>query len=352
MNLSMTSDQLALADLFGKIFRTESTPARIRAAEPLGWDGRLWDIVTSAGAPTMALAESLGGGAASKSDLAVVAVEHGRHLAAVPLAEVLAATHLLAGLPAGHDLIPEIARGALLPTVCLRPVDGTVAPLVPAGAVADLVIYFDRSQLVALRREGARPHQPSPATFGSVPVADLGLREGWSQRRILAQGAAAAAAFEEAVLLWQLLTAASLVGLQQRALKMGVDYVNTREAFGVKLGWFQSIQHRLADVSTAGEGAELLMYKAAWAWDTAHHERDGLTMMAFLFTAEAAYETCRASLQVHGGYGFTLEYDIQLYYRRAKAWPLLLGPTRETYRHLAQTRYKSAQATGPGTAVT
>jgi alkylation response protein AidB-like acyl-CoA dehydrogenase len=351
MDLSLTPDQLALADLFGKIFRTQSTPARIRAAEPLGWDSRLWDTAVSAGAPTMGVAESVGGGGASTSDLAVVAVEHGRHLASVPLAEVLAATHLLAGQPAGHDLIPDVALGTVLPTVCLRPVTGTLAPLVPAGAVADLVVCFDGSQLMALRRAGARPHQTSPATFGSVPVADLDLRQGWSERHVLAQGAAGAAAFDEAVLLWQLLTAASLVGLQQQALKIGVDYVKVREAFGVKLGWFQSIQHRLADVSTAGEGAELLMYKAAWAWDTAHDERAGLTMMAFLFAAEAAYETCRASLQLHGGYGFTLEYDIQLYYRRAKAWPLLLGPTRETYRHLARTRYAVARGSGPDTAV-
>ena len=48
-----------------------------------------------------------------------------------------------------------------------------------------------------------------------------------------------------------------------------------------------------------------------------------------------AFRVCRESLQFHGGYGYTLEYDIQLYFRRAKAWPLAIGPRREQYRLLA-----------------
>jgi alkylation response protein AidB-like acyl-CoA dehydrogenase len=60
-----------------------------------------------------------------------------------------------------------------------------------------------------------------------------------------------------------------------------------------------------------------------------------LAGMAFVHGAETAFRTCRTSLQFHGGYGFTLEYDIQLYFRRAKAWPLLLGPARDAYEDLA-----------------
>jgi alkylation response protein AidB-like acyl-CoA dehydrogenase len=91
----------------------------------------------------------------------------------------------------------------------------------------------------------------------------------------------------------------------------------------VPIGWFQAIQHRLADVTVAGDGAHLLVYEAAWARDTDQMNALELASMAFLFETELAFHTCRESLQFHGGYGYTLEYDIQLYFRRAKGWPWL-----------------------------
>ncbi len=58
--------------------------------------------------------------------------------------------------------------------------------------------------------------------------------------------------------------------------------------------------------------------------------------MAFLFASETAFRTATESLHFHGGYGFTLEYDIQLYFRRAKAWPLLAGDPRAAYAALGR----------------
>jgi alkylation response protein AidB-like acyl-CoA dehydrogenase len=119
-----------------------------------------------------------------------------------------------------------------------------------------------------------------------------------------------------------------------------VNYVKQRHAFGVPLGWFQSVQHRLADVATAGEGAELLCWEAAWARATGDPRAAALAIMALLFAGESAFQTCRASLQFHGGYGYTLEYDIQLFFRRAKAWPLALGPPAVRYQRLADLLYR------------
>ena len=89
----------------------------------------------------------------------------------------------------------------------------------------------------------------------------------------------------------------------------------------------------LADVATALDGARLLTYEAAW---------DGspeLASMAFAFAAEAAQQSAGTALHVHGGYGFMLEYDVQLFFCRAKAWPLALGdPVRELDR-IADLRY-------------
>jgi alkylation response protein AidB-like acyl-CoA dehydrogenase len=339
MDLSLTADQQSLSELFAKIFSTESTPARIRAAEPLGWDAELWRVLVSSGVPGMGVAEELGGGGACAADLVVVAMEYGRYLASVPLLEVLAVTHLLADLPDAHDLLAGILDGTVVPTLAVRPATGPIATLVPAAAIADLVVVFDGEELVAITRGGTRPHQPSPANLAASPIADVAIDWDGSTRRVLARGPAAKRGFDRAVTRWQLLTAAALVGLQQQALKLGADYVKVREAFGVQLGWFQSVQHRLADVTTAGESAELLMQKAAWATDSDNPAAEALTIMAFLATSDAAFQTCRATLQFHGGYGFTLEYDIQLYFRRAKGWPLLLGPTRDQYRRLARVLY-------------
>ena len=99
----------------------------------------------------------------------------------------------------------------------------------------------------------------------------------------------------------------------------------------------------------AGDGAQLLVYEAAWARDTGQPEAAALASMAFLFNADTAFRTTRECLQFHGGYGFTLEYDIQLYFRRAKAWPLALGDPKREYQRLADLAYPES---GPGKEVT
>jgi alkylation response protein AidB-like acyl-CoA dehydrogenase len=140
------------------------------------------------------------------------------------------------------------------------------------------------------------------------------------------------------------LTGAALVGLGTKALEMGIDYAMQRHAFGVLIATFQTIQHRLADNATALDGARLLAYKAAWAADEELPTAATLATMSFLFAAETAFKTASESLHFHGGYGYTLEYDIQLYFRRAKAWPLLLGDPRAEYSRLAHRLFDAQEA--------
>jgi alkylation response protein AidB-like acyl-CoA dehydrogenase len=102
---------------------------------------------------------------------------------------------------------------------------------------------------------------------------------------------------------------------------------------------FQTIQHRLADNVTALDGGRLLAYEAAWAADGGLPNAGTLATMAFLFASEAAFKTASESLHFHGGYGYTLEYDIQLFFRRAKAWPLVAGDPRAEYVALAHRLY-------------
>jgi alkylation response protein AidB-like acyl-CoA dehydrogenase len=99
------------------------------------------------------------------------------------------------------------------------------------------------------------------------------------------------------------------------------------------------LQHTLADVSVALDGAQLLARKAAWAHDCGHDDAAELGAMAFLFAAEQAQRTSDRALHFHGGYGFMEEYDIQLFYRRAKGWANVLDEPAREYARVADLRY-------------
>jgi alkylation response protein AidB-like acyl-CoA dehydrogenase len=348
VDLSLSEDQLAVQAAFAEFFDSEATVERVRAAEPLGFDPDLWAKLVGTGAITMAWPEEAGGDGASRMDLVLVAEQYGRRIAPVPFPEAVAAGCLLARAGA-TGLLENIADGSTLPTLALSPPAGGKLRLVPAGAVAELVVAFDGEDLFALHRPpGQRPHVPASPNLGSSPLADWPLDEGEraerTERTVLASGPQAAQLYQDAVADWQLLTAAALGGLRATALELGVSYVKARKAFGVIIGSFQAVQHRLADLVVAGDGAQLLTYEAAWARDTAQlgtgqPNAAALASMAFLFSADCAFRTARECLQFHGGYGVTLEYDIQLYFRRAKAWPLALGDPRREYQRLAGLAY-------------
>jgi alkylation response protein AidB-like acyl-CoA dehydrogenase len=349
MNLDLTDEQAALAAIVRDLFEKEAPPDVVRAAEPLGFDPALWAKVAGLGLASIAVPEDRGGGGAGFVELALAVEQLGRALAPVPLVEAAVASALLASLPATADLSPVVdaaVAGDLLPTLALHPfraldissgrdsqspeTGGLEARWVPAGAVADVVVVLRGDELVVVRQH-AKPEAAVP-NLGAVPIATVHVP---ADALVLAAGPAAVAAHRRAVAQWQALTAVALVGLGRRALEIGVAYVLEREAFGVLIGSFQPIQHELADDATALEGAGLLASKAAWAQDVDHPQAAELATMAFLFAAETAFRTASASLHFHGGYGYTLEYDIQLYFRRAKAWALAAGDPRRARAALA-----------------
>jgi alkylation response protein AidB-like acyl-CoA dehydrogenase len=343
MNLDFTDDQAALRDTLHEFFQKESPTSVVRAAEPLGFDATLWRKVVELGLGAISVAEERGGGGAGFVELAIAAECLGQHLAPVPLIEAAVANDLLASLSDTSDQIESIVSqavaGDLLATVAVRQAAGRVARLVPAGAVANLVIVRCGEELLLVRQEDRSPDHTGPVepNLGALPLADCFVDAG--EVMVLANGPEAVAAHRRAVSQWQALTAAALTGLGLAALQIGIDYVLQRRAFGVLIANFQTIQHRLADNVTALDGARLLAYEAAWAADTDLPNAETLATMAFLFAAEAAFKTASESLHFHGGYGYTLEYDIQLFFRRAKAWPLVAGDPRAEYVALAHRLY-------------
>ena len=344
MNLDFAGEQQALRETLRDFFEKESPAAVVRAAEPLGFDAALWRKVAELGLAAIAVPEDRGGGGSGFVELAIAAELLGQSLAPVPLIEAAVAARLLTAY-VGRDVLEAVAGGERLATLALQPMTGEVARLVPAGAVADLVVVLRGEELLLVEQREA-PAAAIP-NLGAMPLADCPVPAGAA---VLARGPEAVAAHRDAVRRWELLTAAALTGLAARALEIGVGYVLQRRAFGVLIGSFQTIQHRLADNATAVDGARLLAYQAAWAHDAGRPAAADLATMSFLFAAETAVTTASESLHFHGGYGYTLEYDIQLYFRRAKAWPLVAGDRRAGYAELARRLYGSPDGSLRGSA--
>ena len=340
MDLTFSEEQMALRDSFSRLFAAWSPSDVVRAAEPLGYDPTLWQHLVDLEIPLIGVPEEAGGGGASQLDLVVVAQEFGRRVAPVPLVECVVASNLLVAAGADEHLLSAIAKGEILATVALDPLRNGVGRLIPSGSIAEVVVALDGDELICLQRPmGQRPYTSPPPNLGSSPLGDFVAEGPDVERTVLVSGPEAPALHAQARTQWKLLTAAALDGIRSESLALGVEYVKNRWAFGVPIAWFQAIQHRLADVATVGDGAQLLLYEAAWAGDECLPEASTLAAMAFLALAETAQHTSRESLQFHGGYGYTLEYDIQLYFRRARAWPLVLGDPCREYRRLADALF-------------
>jgi alkylation response protein AidB-like acyl-CoA dehydrogenase len=110
---------------------------------------------------------------------------------------------------------------------------------------------------------------------------------------------------------------AMALGLGRGALAMGLAYAKDRAAFGKPIAEFQAIQWMLADAQTELDAAELLVRRAAWLAD---NDRRFTTeaSMAKLFASEVATRVCNNMLQIHGGYGYTREFDVERHLRDAK----------------------------------
>ena len=127
--------------------------------------------------------------------------------------------------------------------------------------------------------------------------------------------------------------AAEAVGVAQRALDLGVEYARTREQFGKKIGVYQAVSHQLADTYADVELARSLTYWAAWCVAEEDEQAPIAAAAAKAFATEAAVKACERSIQVHGGIGFTWEYDLHLYFKRAKALETMYGDA-EYHREL------------------
>ena len=129
----------------------------------------------------------------------------------------------------------------------------------------------------------------------------------------------------------RILVAAQALGAAQGAFDRALAYVKQREQFGKKIVQFQVTQHKLADMATKIETARLLTYKAAWNFDQGRIDPK-LTSMAKMHAAKTAVEVCDEAIQLHGGYGYMQEYEVERFYRDAKITEIWEG-TKEIQKN-------------------
>jgi alkylation response protein AidB-like acyl-CoA dehydrogenase len=119
--------------------------------------------------------------------------------------------------------------------------------------------------------------------------------------------------------------AAEQVGGAQRCLDMTVAYAKDRKQFGRPIGSFQAIKHKCADMLLKVESARSAAYYAGWAASVEEPEVPAVASLAKAYCSEAYFHCASEAIQIHGGVGFTWEYDVHLHFKRARSTESFLG---------------------------
>ncbi|MFZ5738982.1 MAG: acyl-CoA dehydrogenase family protein [Pseudomonadota bacterium] len=356
MNFDFSDDQKQLRDQARRFLAEKCSPKAVRAVleGKADYDRDLWKGLAEMGFLGVAIPEEYGGTGAGHLELCVIAEELGRALAPVPFSSTVylaAEALLLAGSEEQKQKwLPKISSGEAIGTLALFEGTGNPSPAavklavsngtltgtkkpVADGAIADFAIVAARTGtsgretdvslfLVDLKAGGVTAkalqnvdpsRQQAELTFAGAKAEPLGAaNEGWSILSRVMDRAAVLIAFEQ-------------VGGADRALEMGRDYALDRIAFGRQIGSFQAIKHILADMYVSATLARSNSYYGAWALSTDAAELPEAAASARISATQAFQHCAKQNIQVHGGMGFTWEFDCHLYYRRANALALSLG---------------------------
>lgn len=299
MRFLLDVEQRAFADSLGAMLAGADTPSVVREwsrGEHAG--GRvLWSRIAGAGVFALAVPEAYEGLGPRPVELAVAFVELGRHAVPGPLAETVAAAILLADLadpgPA-ERLLPAVASGEAVATLAWK------GPYALDGDMASTRLVLTQQDLRLSPGHG--PVRPSLDPARRLTPLEPG-------GELLGRDPATARALAYA----RLATAAQALGVGQALLDRTVAHVGQRTQFGVSIGSFQAVKHRLADARIGLEFARPLLFGAALTMAPADIAAAKVT------ACEAAYAAARTALQLHGAIGYTAEYDLSLWLTKARA---------------------------------
>jgi len=379
MDLDFTSEQEMLRDTAKRLLAEQSTVAIVRAMEdhPVGYPAELWKQMGDLGLTGLLLPEEYGGGGQTALEGAILYEEIGRALAPTPhfVSAVMSGGAIAIGGSAAQKKawLPKIASGeAILTPAWLEPQHGFGPRGVALEATRDGATYrlsgtkrhvafaSSADRLLVLARTGAREDKidlflVDPKAPGVTLTQQRSLASD-TQYAVVLQDVLVTAAdrigkagsgwatWHRAMLDGIILLAAQAMGGAQRALEMTVQYAKERYQFDKALGAFQALAHYMADATTAIDGGTTLAYEAAWA-RAAGHRIDRLAPMAKLFACQTFRDVTATGQQIYGGMGFTIECDIQLYFRRAKQLQMTWWDTRYLEELIARDALDGANQT-------
>lgn len=328
--------------------------------DPVGYPVALWEQMGALDLVGLLLPEEYGGSGMTLIEGVALYEELGRALAPTPhfVSAVLGGCVLAAaGSPEQRDrwLRPVAAGEAIVSPAWLEPENGYSARGIEVRAVPDgdgfalsgvkrhVAYAAAADRLVVLARTGDA--EAAVDLFLVDPgAAGVGLR----QQLSLSSDTQYEVTFERVTLgagdrigpagsgwsTWQqvlepalVLLGAQAVGGARYALEISTQYAKDRKQFDKPLGAFQALAHYLADTVTRLDGAEQLVHEAAWAGATGR-PLNSLAPMAKLFACETFRDITAMAQQIFGGIGFTLDFDIQLYFRRAKVQQMMWANDR------------------------
>ncbi|QWG24610.1 acyl-CoA/acyl-ACP dehydrogenase [Bradyrhizobium sediminis] len=364
--ITFTDEQAMLLDIATNFFREKSsiTTVRRQIASESGFDRELWGEIAELGWLGIAVPERFGGSGLSLADVTVIVEPMGRHLAGTPLISTqLFIQALLAGgsEQQQREMLPKICSGAI-GTVALFESDGDwnlehigsqaviaadaarlsgTKTLICDAAVADFVLVsvaLDGAPALAIVKAADLPRERRTREtvidetrrtwrleFDGVSVPVSSLMTGDKARDALK-------AIRDAALL---LAAAEAAGGIAGALETTVEYLNTRSAFGRKIGSYQSLKHTCAEILVGLERTRSHVYHAASLLAAGEDAEVALRMAkveagdSFVFAGDRA-------VQFHGGFGFTYDCDAQLFLRRALWLQYAFGDATHHRRRLAE----------------
>lgn len=362
MDLSLTEEQELLQSSARDFLRDECPTTHVRAMEEdeTGYSPELWKKLSDLGWAGLMYPEQFGGSGYTFVELCVLMEEFGRALLPSPFHSAV----LTFGLPilfAGSETqkqkyLPAIANGSLLGTLALTEPSATFdASGIEARAESRndgfvingtklfvLNAHTADDFLVAVRTSDSGTPEDGislllvPASTAGITITPLSTIASDRQFEVDFHNVEvdADALLGDLNQAWPVIKktldhatvakCAEMVGMAQVAFEMSVDYAKNRVQFGRPIGSFQAIKHKCADMVIDVDGSRFISYRAAWSLAEGL-DADLEVSMTKAWTSDACRRVCAQAHQLHGGIGFTKEYDLQLYFRRAKQGEVFYG---------------------------
>lgn len=253
-------------------------------------------------------------------EAALVCEVAGEAAAAGPLIGQLLAVAAVAASASGGDHLEALISGETVATL----VHGGSA-FAPCARAADMFLIVDRDAGVRLVRAADVAIERVKATDRSRPVSKVKIADEAGEQ-LFASDHLMTARLADAALV---LVAADALGGAQKVTDVSVAYAKEREQFGQPIGRFQALKHQLAHMALDVEPARALVWYAAYAWDAKLPDAPRAAAMAKAHLCDVYVRATRAAIAAHGGIGYTWEYGLNYWFRRAVADRAWLGSPAE-----------------------